>query len=65
MRRRDDGRRRFFTEARRERASLSGHGREGRDWIDCTSFELMERRGLHEALSLDHHFAQAGFVLLV
>jgi len=24
----------------------------------------MERRGLREALSLDHHFAQAGFVLL-
>ena len=35
------------------------------DWIDCASFELMERRGLREALSLDHHFAQAGFVLLV
>jgi predicted nucleic acid-binding protein len=34
------------------------------DWIDCTSFELMERRGLREALSLDHHFEQAGFVLL-
>ena len=29
------------------------------------SFELMERRGLREALSLDHHFAQAGFILLV
>ena len=35
------------------------------DWIDCASFELMERRGLREALSLDHHFAQAGFALLV
>jgi predicted nucleic acid-binding protein len=35
------------------------------DWIDCTSFELMERRGLREALSLDHHFAQAGFALLI
>jgi predicted nucleic acid-binding protein len=35
------------------------------DWIDCTSFELMARRGLREALSLDHHFVQAGFVLLV
>jgi hypothetical protein len=35
------------------------------DWIDCTSFELMERHGLREALSLDRHFAQAGFVLPV
>ena len=35
------------------------------DWIDCVSFELMERRGLREALSLDHHFAQAGSILLV
>ena len=35
------------------------------DWIDCTSFEVMERRRLQEALSLDRHFAQAGFTLLV
>ncbi len=35
------------------------------DWIDCISFELMHRRGLREALSLDRHFAQAGFILLV
>jgi predicted nucleic acid-binding protein len=35
------------------------------DWIDCVNFELMEQRGLREALTLDHHFAQAGFVLLV
>jgi predicted nucleic acid-binding protein len=35
------------------------------DWIDCTSFELMERHGFREALSLDRHFAQAGFILLV
>lgn len=34
------------------------------DWIDCTSFELMERYGLHEALALDHHFEQAGYVLV-
>ncbi len=34
------------------------------DWVDCTSFEIMERHGLREALSLDHHFRQAGFVLL-
>ena len=35
------------------------------DWIDCVSFELMERRGMREALTLDRHFAQAGFTLLV
>ncbi len=34
------------------------------DWIDCVSFELMERRGMREALSLDRHFEQAGFSLL-
>ena len=35
------------------------------DWINCISFELMERRGVREALSLDRHFAQAGFTLPV
>ena len=35
------------------------------DWVDCTSFELMERRRLRDALGLDHHFSQAGFTLLV
>jgi predicted nucleic acid-binding protein len=31
------------------------------DWIDRVSFELMNQRGLREALSLDRHFVQAGF----
>ncbi len=35
------------------------------DRIDCASFELMERRSLREAFSLDHHFSQAGFALVV
>lgn len=35
------------------------------DWIDCVSFELMERRGIRNALALDRHFDQAGFRLLV
>lgn len=34
------------------------------DWIDCVSFELMERRGIQEALTQDYHFRQAGFTIL-
>ena len=30
-------------------------------FIDCISFEMMRERGVTEALSADHHFAQAGF----
>ncbi len=28
---------------------------------DCSSFVIMQRRGLHEALTADKHFEQAGF----
>jgi predicted nucleic acid-binding protein len=31
---------------------------------DCISFVLMEQRGLRQALTLDRHFAQAGFEVL-
>ena len=33
-------------------------------FVDCTSFELMRRNGLHQALALDEDFARQGFDLL-
>jgi len=32
---------------------------------DCISFVTMEQHGVHEALTGDHHFEQAGFVALL
>ena len=32
--------------------------------VDCTSFELVRRHGLTEALALDDDFARQGFLLL-
>jgi hypothetical protein len=36
----------------------------GFSFVDCTSFALMRQLDLPEALALDHHFAQAGFMIL-
>jgi predicted nucleic acid-binding protein len=35
-----------------------------KEWslVDCSSFVLMQQRGILEALTTDHHFEQAGFV---
>lgn len=42
-------------------ASLLTAGRRKLSLVDCTSFELMRRRGLAEALALDDDFARQGF----
>lgn len=41
--------------------------RPDKEWslTDCASFNLMNVRGVSEALAHDHHFEQAGFVALL
>jgi predicted nucleic acid-binding protein len=37
-----------------------------KEWslVDCTSFLIMEERGINAALTGDRHFAQAGYVMV-
>jgi predicted nucleic acid-binding protein len=41
--------------------------RPDKEWslVDCSSFVVMQNRGLTEALTTDHHFEQAGFIRLL
>jgi len=41
--------------------------RTDKDWslTDCISFVVMQKRGIREALTADHHFEQAGFTILL
>lgn len=50
-----------------ERGATLFRARLDKEWslTDCISFEVMRAEGLKEALTGDHHFAQAGFTLLM
>ena len=41
--------------------------RQDKGWslVDCSSFVIMQERGIVEGLTTDHHFEQAGFVRLL
>jgi len=41
--------------------------RPDKEWslVDCSSFVLMQQRGIVSALTSDHHFIQAGFQILL
>ncbi len=41
--------------------------RSDKEWglTDCISFVLMQKAGIQEAVTTDHHFEQAGFTILM
>lgn len=46
-------------------ALLRSRPDKGWSLTDCTSFEIMRQRGIREALTIDRHFEQSGFVRLL
>ncbi len=42
-------------------------GRPDKEWslVDCSSFVIMEQRGIRDVLTSDHHFKQSGFNCLL
>lgn len=56
----------FISKAQHEQAWKFLKSRANLDWslVDASSFILMRQRGITEAMTLDHHFEQAGFVRL-
>ena len=56
-----------ITESLRSRALALFAQHHDKDWslCDCMSFVLMRERGLDSALTVDHHFVQAGFTALL
>lgn len=45
-------------------AALLAASRRELSLVDCTSFEIMRRRGIRRALALDEDFARQGFARL-
>jgi predicted nucleic acid-binding protein len=56
-----------FSEQFNDDAIALFESRLDKDWslTDCLSFVTMQRRGLSQALTADHHFIQAGFEALL
>lgn len=50
-----------------DRGTRLFEARPDKEWslTDCISFLIMEEKKIHEALTSDHHFEQAGFVALL
>lgn len=53
------------TDFERARAMYCSRLDKGWSLTDCSSFQIMEAKGITEALAADHHFEQAGYRALL